>query len=215
MKKKLIIIVIILAVIVGTFFVTGGFEKFVYKYNPVLYGTLYRDGRVWDPVKGTNKFLPYTSEEFKISFEYPAGYMVNDEPRGEEGVKVVADISSTIYVKSPDNKYAEGIIIVEVQLSPEDLKQGINNIVSSISKSYVNGDYDVTEVDRDEILIEGIKGEYLVYDVNDKNTGLRTSKETFVINNNKLYRFTFTDSKEEYSDSIKLFDRVLASFKFI
>lgn len=212
MKKKIIIFLIVVIVIVIALISSGIFEKFLYKYIPPLYGTLYRDGLVWDPVKDGDKFLNYQSDAFGVSFDYPLGYVINDEPRGEEGLSVIADIAPTVYVKSPYNKYTEGMIIVEIQLSQDDVNKGLDNIVSLMFESYA--DYDVQEVERGEVSIDGNDGEYIVYNVNDRTNGERTSKEFFVIRNNKLYHFTFTDSGAEYQDSIKLFDKVVESFKF-
>lgn len=213
MKKKLLIVSSVVIIAVVVLFVSGAFERMLYKIDPFLYGMFYRDGMVYQP-KISDKLLHYKSEKYGIEIDYPEGYLLNDKIPSEG---VIVTIESSVYLKDPSNQNIEGLAIVTMDIPKEYSDFTAKDILEEKKMEYLRQPESVSNIgDVKEMTIQNEKAAYLVYDVDHSkdNKIMRTTKEVAIIHDGKLYLLTFNDAKNEYPQSVINADRMIGSFIF-
>lgn len=214
MKKKILIIVGIIIVLLVVLVVSGEFEKIIYKVSPVLYGTLYRGGMVYQP-KFTSEFHEYVSEKYKASVSYPDGWIAHDNLSPDEVLTPIVVLSETIYSKTPQNHNGNAVAIAFESIDANKQKMSLKELEDTYKKeyeAYPEAKLMVREVA--DFSVGSHKGFYMIYDTYRGSTHYVT-KEVFIPTGSKVYHMTYADLDNEYAATLPTIDKIFNSFKFL
>ena len=165
-----------------------------------------------------NSFSPYQNSQYRFKIQYPSGWVVNSEPGN------ISRFSFNSPINKPGQLIQDAELIIEIRNVSQYLDEKRLVLKNKTAYDYIQDflktsgpnpqiGMDIRPIRVNPTTVTGVEAwavDY-VFNTEDEQTFYR---ETYMVSNGKLYRFTFLSPQLKVPATLSIAQKMIDSFQF-